>query len=530
LSIVKIKEVLRLHSLGLKQRQIARSCSISPSTVSDYLQAAAKAELSWPAVEGWDDDKLELTLWGDRPKPTPRRQHPAPDFAVIHQELQSHSHLTLQLIWEEYRVAQPEGYRYSRFCDLYREWLHKRDVVLRQQHRAGEKLFVDYARIRRSQRGNPCENRQQVYGWVERVLVQQAYRQQGKAWRGLLRHYIEKMTCLSRAQVTRLIARYAACGRVVATVYRRRRFPQRYTQADAELLASVDEAHETLSGPATRHILERELQQYGNQEYARLATISVGHLYNLRHSRRYLLAQANNDLPLAEQKARKALEILDSETAGTTVAEANARSFERNHLLIATWDTLGFILFKENKLDEACDFLEAAWRNRPARESGEHYALTQEALGEKKAALHTYELVQSLHASANSSSTQQVSASIERLKKAGVGSTINANAMWGLQQERTYKVKLNSPCHSYCYAIFRLQLASESPFTVMRVSGESALQPATSSIKQLVLPHLVPTHSAAHVLRDAVLNCQAGSNTCDFVLVIVEPGMALVPS
>lgn len=145
LSIVKIKEVLRLHSLGLKQRQIARSCSISPSTVSDYLQAAAKAELSWPAVEGWDDDKLELTLWGDRPKPIPRRQHPAPDFVVIQQELQSHSHVTLQLIWEEYRVIHPDGYRYSRFCDLYREWLHKRDVVLRQQHRAGEKLFVDYA-------------------------------------------------------------------------------------------------------------------------------------------------------------------------------------------------------------------------------------------------------------------------------------------------------------------------------------------------------------------------------------------------
>jgi len=131
------------------------------------------------------------------------------------------------------------------------------------------------------------ENRQQLYGWVERVLVQQAYRQQGRAGKGLLRRYIEKMTGLSRAQVTRLIARYAASGRVEATVYRRRRFPQLYTQADIELLASVDEAHETLSGPATRHILEREFQQYGNQEYARLATISVGHLYNLRHSRRY---------------------------------------------------------------------------------------------------------------------------------------------------------------------------------------------------------------------------------------------------
>ena len=84
--------------------------------------------------------------------------------------------------------------------------------------------------------------------------------QLGKAARGLVRRYIEKMTGLSRAQVTRLIARYTASGRVQATVYRRRRFPQRYTRADIELLASVDEAHETLSGPATRRILERELR------------------------------------------------------------------------------------------------------------------------------------------------------------------------------------------------------------------------------------------------------------------------------
>lgn len=130
-------------------------------------------------------------------------------------------------------------------------------------------------------------NRRQVYGWVERLLVQQEYALQGKAARGLVRRYIEKMTGLSRAQTTRLIARYAASGRVEATVYRRRRFPQRYTRADIELLASVDEAHETLSGPATRRILEREVQLYGKQEYARLAAISVAHLYNLRRSQRY---------------------------------------------------------------------------------------------------------------------------------------------------------------------------------------------------------------------------------------------------
>ena len=131
------------------------------------------------------------------------------------------------------------------------------------------------------------ENRQQVYGWVERLLVQQEYAQHGKAARGLVRRYIEKMTGMSRAQVTRLIARYTATGQVRPTIYRRRRFPGLYTRADVELLASVDEAHETLSGPATRRILEREVDLYGKQEYARLAGISVAHLYNLRKSQRY---------------------------------------------------------------------------------------------------------------------------------------------------------------------------------------------------------------------------------------------------
>jgi transposase InsO family protein len=129
--------------------------------------------------------------------------------------------------------------------------------------------------------------REQVYAWVERVLCQQEYAQQGKAARGLLRLYIEKMTGLSRAQVTRLVGRYMQSGRVQMTVYRRRRFPQRYGRRDIELLAAVDEAHETLSGPATRRILEREYRVYGKREYARLAAVSVSHLYNLRQSRSY---------------------------------------------------------------------------------------------------------------------------------------------------------------------------------------------------------------------------------------------------
>ena len=131
------------------------------------------------------------------------------------------------------------------------------------------------------------EHRQQMYGWVEGLLVEQEYLRQGNGARGLLRRYLEKMTGLSRAQVARLIHSYAATGQVRVREYRRHRFPRRYARADIELLAIVDEAHETLSGPATRAILKREFEVYGKPEFERLAEISNGHLYNLRASRRY---------------------------------------------------------------------------------------------------------------------------------------------------------------------------------------------------------------------------------------------------
>jgi transposase len=68
-----------------------------------------------------------------------------PDFAAVHEQLRSSKYVTLQLLWEEYRQGNPEGYRYSRFCELYQRWRSKLDVVLRQEHKAGEKMFVDWA-------------------------------------------------------------------------------------------------------------------------------------------------------------------------------------------------------------------------------------------------------------------------------------------------------------------------------------------------------------------------------------------------
>jgi transposase len=141
----KLKEVLRLHSLGLKQRQIARSCSISQSTVHAYLKAAAAAGVHWPLPPDWDDRHLESAVVDNSNPSEVRRKTTAPDFGAIRQQLQSHRNLTLQLVWEEYREDTADGYSYSRFCELYRAWVQKLDVVLRHEHRAAEKMFVDFA-------------------------------------------------------------------------------------------------------------------------------------------------------------------------------------------------------------------------------------------------------------------------------------------------------------------------------------------------------------------------------------------------
>ncbi len=131
------------------------------------------------------------------------------------------------------------------------------------------------------------KGRAEIYAWVARTLRRQGYPQQGRAAKGLLRQYLVKMTGLSRAQVTRLIRRYRHSGELEPARYRRHRFASKYSRADIELLAAVDEAHETLSGPATRKILEREWQQYQQGEYERLAAISVAQIYRLRRRTAY---------------------------------------------------------------------------------------------------------------------------------------------------------------------------------------------------------------------------------------------------
>lgn len=131
------------------------------------------------------------------------------------------------------------------------------------------------------------QSRAEVYAFTERVLVTQQYAALSKKERGAVRRYLSKVTGLSLPQIARLIAKYRKSGKVEAEPNRRHSFAARYTDGDIALLAEVDRAHERLSGPATKRILEREHGEFGKQEFQRLAGISVSHLYNLRRSLRY---------------------------------------------------------------------------------------------------------------------------------------------------------------------------------------------------------------------------------------------------
>jgi len=144
ISMRNIREIFRLHfGLGLKKRQIGRSCSLSHSTVGKYLKRAKDAGLSWPLPENLDDRALEEMLNASDTfrKPIPR---PLPSMEGIHHDLRQKG-VTMQLLWLEYKERFPEGYQYTQFCEYYKRWEKTLDLSLRQEHRAGEKMFIDFA-------------------------------------------------------------------------------------------------------------------------------------------------------------------------------------------------------------------------------------------------------------------------------------------------------------------------------------------------------------------------------------------------
>jgi transposase len=138
----KIREVLRLRfGEELSLRLVSASLNIPFTTVGDLLRRAEAAGLKWPLPVGLDDDGLEALLYKKNEPPAGRR--PLPEFKEVKRELHKPG-VTLMLLWLEYRETYSEGYSYSQFCEHYRTWRKHVDVVMRQEHKAGEKLFVDF--------------------------------------------------------------------------------------------------------------------------------------------------------------------------------------------------------------------------------------------------------------------------------------------------------------------------------------------------------------------------------------------------
>ena len=139
----KIRDALRLHDQGVSPQNIGNSIGAARSTVQEYLSRSRLAGLSWPLPDDLSDSDLERLLY-PRTAGEMRGMFPQPDWLYVHAELRRKG-VTLALLWEEYRGVHPDGYGYSRYCELYAKWEGKLSPVMRQRHPAGERLFVDYA-------------------------------------------------------------------------------------------------------------------------------------------------------------------------------------------------------------------------------------------------------------------------------------------------------------------------------------------------------------------------------------------------
>jgi transposase len=138
----KIHDVLRLSAAGMSKRKIAASLGVGATVAGDCIRRARRAGVGWPLPEGLTDEALEARLYP--PVVTAKDRRPQPDWAAVYRELRRPG-VTLQLLWEEHRAANPDGYGYSRYCELFRAWEARLSPTMRQSHVAGERLFVDYA-------------------------------------------------------------------------------------------------------------------------------------------------------------------------------------------------------------------------------------------------------------------------------------------------------------------------------------------------------------------------------------------------
>jgi tetratricopeptide (TPR) repeat protein len=229
----------------------------------------------------------------------------------------------------------------------------------------------------------------------------------------------------------------------------------------------------------------------------------------------YALGETGIDLPLAEEYSRKSIATLEEKSASVSTAEVNSKTFAEANLLIASWDTLGWILFREEKLNDAQPLISAAWRASLHAEVGDHLAQIYEAQGKKDDAATTYALAAAaIDRNVAPDIRAHITESVARLKAAGVKPG-PAGAI-ELQAMRTYKIA--KPSGVSGWGTFRLEITTAGVIESQQMTGEKGIAGIKDGVDKMKFPELLPPQSKAHLLRSAVVSCSAGS-TCEVVMV-----------
>ena len=230
----------------------------------------------------------------------------------------------------------------------------------------------------------------------------------------------------------------------------------------------------------------------------------------------YALGETGLDLSTAETASRKSISTLEAISTEITTAQANTSAFGQANLLAACWDTLGWILYKEGKADEARPLITAEWRASQHAEAADHLGQIDEAAGHKDEAAADYALaLAALDKNSPPAVRRHIIESIARLKAAGAKPG-PANAVQALQDLRTYKIK--RPAGVSGWGTFRLEISTAGVVESQQMSGEQRLAAIKPVVDAMKFPELLPPDSKAHLLRSAVINCSMGA-TCEVVMV-----------
>ncbi|MFP5205542.1 MAG: DUF3857 domain-containing protein [Acidobacteriota bacterium] len=285
-------------------------------------------------------------------------------------------------------------------------------------------------------------------------------------------------------------------------------------------------ALKTLQSAAASHPSDRYLQlrisdallRLGRNEEAAAAAESVldgTDDPNTLNDAAYQLAESGLDLNVAEAASRKSIAALEEKSAEMTTQQVNSNAFAQANLLVASWDTLGWILFREGKPEAALPYISSAWRASLLAEGGDHLGQVLEALGRKHQAVNAYALASAaLTPGITPSVRNHIQESLARLKSAGLKPT--TGSAQALQDVRTYKIK--RPAGASGWGAFRLEITTAGVLQSQQMSGDPKLAALKPLIDAMKFPELLPPDSKAHLLRSAVVSCSMGK-TCQLVLV-----------